>query len=143
MDRVLEKHEDHHDAEYLQAVAGHVHHDGVHGEGLGGCEGDFPGFFDFEGVGFFGGWGFALGGLFGGGALKWISIGPGGGGGVGGLALPPSAAEYPGGSGMFEDLGLGLEGFVRSVTHRGGGRDSGDVFEAILSYEWDGIEGLC
>lgn len=52
LDGPLEQHEDHHDTEDLETVAGEVHHDGVHGELFGGGEGDFPGLFDFEGVGF-------------------------------------------------------------------------------------------
>ncbi len=32
---------------------------------------------------------------------------------------------------MLDDLGLGFGGLVRSVTHRGGGRDCEDIFAAI------------
>lgn len=56
LDRTLEEHEDHHDAEDLQAVSGHVHHDTIHGDLLGGREGDLPSFFELEGV-CFGGFG--------------------------------------------------------------------------------------
>ena len=35
LDRAFEEHEHHHDAEDLQAIAGHVHHYGVHRDLLG------------------------------------------------------------------------------------------------------------
>ena len=41
---------------------------------------------------------------------------------------------------MLEDLGLGFGGLLRSVTHCGGGRESEDVFEAIVSRTCDKIE---
>lgn len=63
-DGVLEGHEDHHDAEDLERVAGHVHHDGGHGEALYGGEGDLPRLLELEGVALFGGgWFSGLGGL--------------------------------------------------------------------------------
>lgn len=56
-ERSHEQHGGHHDAEDLQGVAGHVHHDGVHGDGFRGSDGEFPGLFEEEIIGFDGGWG--------------------------------------------------------------------------------------
>lgn len=57
LERSHEQHGGHHDAEDLQGVAGHVHHDGVHGDGFRGSDGEFPGLFEEEIIGFDGGWG--------------------------------------------------------------------------------------
>lgn len=57
LERVHEQHGGHHDAEDLQGVAGHVHHDGVHGDGFSGSDGEFPGLFEKEVIGFNRGWG--------------------------------------------------------------------------------------
>lgn len=57
LERGHKQHGGHHDAEDLQGVAGHVHHDGVHGDGFRGSDGEFPGLFEEEVIGFDGGWG--------------------------------------------------------------------------------------
>lgn len=54
---VHEQHGGHHDAEDLQGVAGHVHHDGVHGDGFRRSDGEFPSFFEEEVISFDGSWG--------------------------------------------------------------------------------------
>jgi hypothetical protein len=54
LDRALEQHEDHHNAENLKAVSGHVHHDRVHGNLLGWGDGDLPRFLELQSVGLFG-----------------------------------------------------------------------------------------
>lgn len=74
MQRVLEQHEYHHDGEDLERVAGHVHHDCVHGELFCGREGDFPRFLHFQDVGFFGGGRFARLGLGELGALEGFGL---------------------------------------------------------------------
>lgn len=54
LDRTLEQHEDHHNAEYLQTVSGHVHHNRVHGDLFRRGHGDFPRFLHLQCVGLFG-----------------------------------------------------------------------------------------
>lgn len=58
LDRTLEEHHDHHNAENLKTVAGHVHHNGVHGDLLGRGDGDLPSLLHLERIsilGFLGG----------------------------------------------------------------------------------------
>jgi len=57
-DGALEKHKDHHDTEDLEAVARHVHAEGVHGELLGWSNGNFPCFLELQSVHLFGRRGF-------------------------------------------------------------------------------------
>lgn len=54
LDRALEQHENHHDAENLKAVSGHVHHDRVHGDLLGRGDGDLPRLLELQSIGLFG-----------------------------------------------------------------------------------------
>lgn len=44
LDRTLEQHKNHHDAEDLKTVARHVHHDGIHWDLLRRADGDLPRF---------------------------------------------------------------------------------------------------
>lgn len=62
-ERILEGHEDHHDAEDLEGVAGHVHHDTGHGKTFDRRKGDLPGLLKLERVHLFGGRWFARRGL--------------------------------------------------------------------------------
>lgn len=50
----LKQHEDHHNAEYLKTVAGHVHHNGIHWDLLGWRDGDLPRFLHLKRVGLVG-----------------------------------------------------------------------------------------
>lgn len=49
LDRREEKHEDDAHAEDLDAAAGHVEHEGLHGEGFGGGDGEVPSALFFQG----------------------------------------------------------------------------------------------
>jgi len=53
LDRTLEQHKNHHNAEDLKTVARHVHHNGVHGDLLGWGDGDLPRFLHLKRVGLF------------------------------------------------------------------------------------------
>lgn len=70
LERVHKQHGRHHDTEDLERVAGHVHHDGIHGDALCGGQRDLPRFFEEEVIGFPGvaaaGAGLLVAGLLGG-----------------------------------------------------------------------------
>lgn len=127
LERVHEQHRRHHDAEDLQGVAGHVHHNCVHGDGFRRGDGNFPGLFEEEVIGFDGGRGevrFAAGFL--GEGSGQLCEGEGGGttGGNGGLTFPPPLPpwEKPGGSGMEGDgLGRDMGRVLKSMTQAGEG----------------------
>lgn len=50
----LEQHKDHHNAENLKTVAGHVHHNGIHWDLLGRGDGDLPRFLHLKRIGLLG-----------------------------------------------------------------------------------------
>lgn len=54
LDRTLKQHKDHHNAENLKTVAGHVHHNGIHRDLLGWGDGDLPRFLHLKRVGLVG-----------------------------------------------------------------------------------------
>lgn len=132
LDRVHKEHNRHHDGEYLKRVSRHVHHDSVHGDGLGRGEGDFPSLLEEQVVGIAGvgsGGGLSCGFL-----LSLVPLlGPNlqrrytpfvRGRSKGETFEPPPALEKnPGGSGIDGEMGRGLfpGSVLKSMTQWGVG----------------------
>lgn len=135
MNGTFEQHENHHDAEDLKRIAGHVHHDSVHWDLLRRGDGDFPCFFQLEGVGVFGVLRSCL--LL----LLLLALGS-----VSRFpqafrvpqltCLPPRPLENPGGLGMLDAalVGRGM-GEFNATTHSGGG-GGGKAADMVYDVEY-------